>query len=267
MAAMEKPGDSKHGNPVSMSELITELSKQRVNFKEDVATLIQESVQPLQASVNGLRDEVSSFQGRLVAAEILSGENFQRICDAEATVKSLQAQNVTLLDRLENLENRSRRANLRILNLPEGSEDGHHPTIFISKLLKDVMGDNVFPSPPKLDRAHRTAGPKPAAGRSPWPIILCFHQYQEKDTALRWSRQHEVKYKDITLRIYPDLSTALAKKRSAFNSVKPCRSACSFQPDSESLLMEKITFLRKQKRPKSFTIAVLLSNYLATGSL
>jgi len=229
-----------------------------------VATSIQESIQPLQASVNGLRDEISSFQGRLVAAEILTSENFQRICDAEATIKSLQAQNATLLD---HLENRFHRANLRILNLPEGSEDGHHPTIFISKLLKDVMGDNVFPSPPKLDRAHRTAGPKPAAGRSPWPIILCFHQYQEKDTALRWSRQHEVKYKDITLRIYPDLSTALAKKRLAFNSVKPCRSACSFQPDSESLLMEKITFLRKQKRPKSFTIAVLLSNYLATGSL
>lgn len=132
MAAAGKPGVGEHGEPVSMSELITELSKQRVNFKEDVATLIQESIQPLQASVNGLRDEVSSFQGRLVATETLTGENFQRICEAEATIKSLQAQNATLLDRLENLENRSRRANLRILNLPGGSEDGHDPTIFIS---------------------------------------------------------------------------------------------------------------------------------------
>lgn len=216
----EKPGGSGHGDSISMSDLITELSKQRANFKEDVATLIQESIQPLQASVDGLRNEVSSFQSRLVAAETLTGENFQRICEAEATVKSLQATNATLLDRLENLENRSRRANLRILNVPEGSEDGHDATIFISKLLKDVMGDNVFPSPPELDRAHRAAGRKPAEGRPPRPFILCFHRYQEKEAALRWSRQHEVKYKGATLRIYPDLSTALAKKRASFNGVK-----------------------------------------------
>lgn len=57
----EKPGDN--GDPISMSELITELSKQWANFKEDVATLIQESIPPLQASVDGLRNEVSSFQG------------------------------------------------------------------------------------------------------------------------------------------------------------------------------------------------------------
>lgn len=215
-----KPGASKDGDSVSMSQLITELSKQRTNFKDDVATLIQETIQPLKASVDGLRDEVSSFQGRLAAAENLTGDNFQRICEAEAAVKSLQAQNETLLDRLENLENRSRRANLRILNLPEGSEDGHDPAIFISGLLKDVMGDNVFPSPPELDRAHRAAGPRPAAGRPPRPFILCFHRYREKDVALRWSRQHEVKYKGTTLRLYPDLSTTLAKKRSAFNGVK-----------------------------------------------
>ncbi|XP_014873801.1 E3 ubiquitin-protein ligase SMURF2-like [Poecilia latipinna] len=216
----EPPGESKCGDPVSMSQLVTELSKQRNNFKEDVATLIQESIRPLQASVDGLRDEVGSFQGRLVAAESLAGDNFQRICEAEAVVKTLQTQNATLLERLENLENRSRRSNLRILNIPEGSEDGQDPTKFISKLLKDAMGDDIFPSPPELERAHRTAGPKPAAGRPPRPFILAFHRYREKEAALRWSRQHEVKHQGTTLRIYPDLSIALAKKRSVFNDVK-----------------------------------------------
>ncbi len=216
----EKPDNGKRGDPISMSQLIAELSKQQTSFREDVATLIQESFQPLQAPVDGLREEVSSFEGQLVTAETLAGDNFQCICEAEASVKSLQAQNATLLDRLENLENRSRRANLRILNLPEGSEDGHDPLIFISELLKNTMGDNLFLSPRELDRAHCTAGPKPAAGQPPRPFILCFHRYREKNAALRWSRQHEVEYKGSTLRIYPDLSTTLAKKRSAFNNVK-----------------------------------------------
>lgn len=147
-AASSDPESPECRDPVSMSQLITELSKQRSNFKDDVAMLIQESIRPLQASVDGLRDEVGSFQGRLVAAESLAGDNFQRICEAEAAVKTLQAQNATLLERLENLENRSRRSDLRILNIPEASEDGQDPTKFISKLLKDAMGDDTFPSPP-----------------------------------------------------------------------------------------------------------------------
>ncbi|KAI3355637.1 hypothetical protein L3Q82_004177 [Scortum barcoo] len=129
----EKPSDSKRGDPVSMSQLIAELSKQRTNFKEDVATLIQETIQPLQASVDGLCDEVSSFQGRLVAAETAGP------CTTCSWTQT---------------------------------------------------------------RSRTT------------PTALCFHPYREKDDALRWSRQHEVKYKRTTL------SPTLAKKRSAFNSVK-----------------------------------------------
>lgn len=175
-----------------MSQLITEQSKQRASFRDDVATLIQESLQPLQAFMDGLREKL--FQGRLATTETLAGDNFQQICEAEASVKCLLAKNVTLLDRLENLENRLRRANLRILNLPEQSEDGRDPLVFISELLKNTMGDNVL-SPPELDHAHCAAGPKPPAGRPPRPFILCFHRYRDKDAALRWSRQHELKYK------------------------------------------------------------------------
>lgn len=75
----EPPGESKCSDPMSMSQLITELSKQQSNFKDAVATLIQGSSRPLQASVDGLQDEVSSFQDRLLAAENLAGDNFQRI--------------------------------------------------------------------------------------------------------------------------------------------------------------------------------------------
>lgn len=65
-----------------------------------------------------------------------------------------------------------------------------------------------------------TLGPKPAEGRPPRPFILCFHRYREKDLTLKWSRQHQVNYEGIILRIYPDLSTTLAKNRSTFSGVK-----------------------------------------------
>ncbi len=82
----EKPDNGKRGDPISMSQLIAELSKQQTSFREDVATLIQESFQPLQAPVDGLREEVSSFQGRLVAAETLAGKLLGSIVDGHTTV-------------------------------------------------------------------------------------------------------------------------------------------------------------------------------------
>lgn len=141
--------DGKSGGSLSMTQLVAELAKQRTSLNKDMAILIHESIKPLQTSVDGLGDTVNSFQGRLTATETLAGENFEWLFKAEATIKSLQAQNTSLSERLENLENRSRRANLRILNIPEGSEDGQDPTTFVSKLLKEAMGADVFTTPPR----------------------------------------------------------------------------------------------------------------------
>lgn len=203
---------------LSMTQLISELAKQRETLKEDMAALILNSVKPLQTSVDALHDTVNSFQSRLTSTETIAGENFERLVAAESTISSLKAQNGLLLERLDDLENRSRRSNLRILNVPEGSEDGKDPTVFVSELLAEAMA--VFTNPPPLDRAHRSFGPKPVAGKPARAFVLCFHRYSDRELALRWARQNEVKFKGNTLRVYPDLSTALAKKRATFNPVK-----------------------------------------------
>lgn len=204
---------------LSMSQLVSELAKQRVSLKEDMASLIQESIKPLQVSVDTLRETVSSFQQRLASTEVLVGENFERLVSAEATIKSLKAQNLALLDQIDDIENRSRRANLRIINVPEGAEDGKDTIGFISGLLKDTM-ESVFDKPPELERAHRALRPKPGAGQYPRPFIVCFHRFQEKEKALHWARRHDIKFNGESLRLYPDTSAALAKKRAGFKEVK-----------------------------------------------
>lgn len=117
------------------------------------------------------------------------------------------------------MENRSRRSYLRILNVPEGSENDKDPTVFISEMLAEVMPE-VFTSPPPLERVHHSLGPKTAAGKPACTFVLCFHRYRDRELTLRWARQHEVKFKGTTLRVYSDLSNALAKKCAVFNPVK-----------------------------------------------
>ncbi|RXN10941.1 LINE-1 type transposase domain-containing 1 [Labeo rohita] len=205
---------------VSTDLLISELTKQRISIRDDISALIQESIGPLQSSMNALRESVEGFQSRLTATETLAGENFEKVSAAEKAIKTLQTQNASLLDRIGDLENRSRRANLRIVNVPEGSENGKDPVTFVAELLLEMTGTEVFDNPPILERAHQSPGQKPADGRKPRPFVVCFHRFQEKERLLRWARQHEMKYKGNLVRIYQDLSATLSRKRSSYNGIK-----------------------------------------------
>ena len=202
-----------------MSELVAELGKQRTSLKEDISALIQESIAPLQASVNTLNETVTHFQTQLNATEALAGDNFTALNVAEKKINQLEEQNASLFDRLDDLENRSKRANLRILNVPEDSERGQPTVKFVSNMLMEAM-PGVFDKPPELERAHRSLGQKPKEERPPRPFVVCFHRFQEKEKALRWARANDVKFQGTPLRIYPDLSAALARKRATFKDIK-----------------------------------------------
>ncbi|KAL1275615.1 hypothetical protein QQF64_035238 [Cirrhinus molitorella] len=217
---VEKQAVTETFQSVSMDQLISELTKQRISIREDISALIQESIGPLQSSVNALRETVGSFQSRLTAMESLAGENFEKVIAAENTIKTLQTQNTSLLDRIEDLENRSRRANLRIVNVPEGIENGQDLVTFVAEMLLEMTGTEVFDKPPSLERAHRSPGQKPADGRKPRPFVVCFHRFQEKERLLRWARRHDMKYKGNPVRVYQDLSATLSRKRSSYNGIK-----------------------------------------------
>lgn len=77
---------------------------------------------------------------------------------------------MTLLDRLEDLENRFRRAGLRILNVPEDSEKGQFTVKFVSNMQMEMM-PGAFDKP-ELERAHRSLGKKHQQERPPWPFVI-----------------------------------------------------------------------------------------------
>ncbi|KAI4801927.1 hypothetical protein KUCAC02_019794 [Chaenocephalus aceratus] len=136
----------------------------------------------------------------------MAGENFERLTSAEATIKALQAQNQTLLDHIDDIENGSRRSNLRIVNIQEGSENGKDPVKFIAELLVECVSPDVFPEPPELERAHCSLATQPKDGKPARPFVLRFLRFQQKEAALWWPRNHEVNFRGSPLRFYPDLS-------------------------------------------------------------
>ncbi len=79
------------------------------------------------------------------------------------------------------------------MNIPEGSENGKDPVKLMLEMLMQMMGPDVFSSPPELERAHWTLTSRPS---------------------------RKLSYQGTVIRIYPDLSATLAKKWAAFNGIK-----------------------------------------------
>ena len=208
--------------PLTKSDLENLLKDQRESFKTDVAALVKEITESLRSSVDSLGQEVSSFDGRLTQVETLAGENFEKIAEMEDIIKTLQQQCSKLQDKVDDLENRARRSNLRIINLPEGCEKGQDPAKFVSELLMEVTGTAVFTNPPEIERAHRVLRKSEDSDNTEKPraFLVKFLRFQEKEKLLRWARNNAITYRESELRVYPDMSAELAKRRASFNGIK-----------------------------------------------
>lgn len=109
-----------------------------------------------------------------------------------------------------------------VVGVAEGSESPN-PVKFASELLMEVMGTDVFPSPPALDYVYRS-GAKPDQKNSTRPraMVICFHHIQDKEKAWKWSRQNECRFREVSLRFYTQTTVAMAKQCSAYNPIKQC---------------------------------------------
>lgn len=79
-------------------------------------------------------------------------------------------------------------SNWRIVNIPEGSKKDQDPIKSVSDLLMTVTGPDVFSSPPEIQRAHHSLGPRPGeadAGKLRTFIVtfLCFQEKEKSSDA------------------------------------------------------------------------------------
>lgn len=143
-----------------------------------------------------------------------------RLLTLKSTCKTLSRENEALKLKTDDLENRSRRNNIRITGLPEKVE-GSHPTAFMEVFLEETFGAESFPSPPSVDRAHRVAISRRKQDDPPRPFIARIHRYQDKERILKLAREAgSLSFRGSEIHIYPDYSAEVSKKRAAYYTVK-----------------------------------------------
>ncbi|KAJ1200477.1 hypothetical protein NDU88_004301 [Pleurodeles waltl] len=125
-----------------------------------------------------------------------------------------------LRSKLTDLEDRSRRNNIRFLGFPEGIEGTD-----ILSYLRDTLpklADITIDPPLEFQRAHRLGLKRQNEKDRPRPIIACFLRHEQVRQLLQMSRrQGPLRLGSLEIRLSADFSKETADQRRAFLSLRP----------------------------------------------
>lgn len=137
----------------------------------------------------------------------------ERIKEAEATI-SLQADSlVQLQSKLADLEDRSRRDNLRLILLKEGEEKGNAMAYLSANIPR--WFPKLAANPPELMWAHRI-GPLRSSSSALRVLIMKCLRYTDRDRILKEARENPIEVAGHTIRFTADYSDHTSKLR------RPC---------------------------------------------
>ncbi|KAL0188120.1 hypothetical protein M9458_015219, partial [Cirrhinus mrigala] len=125
-------------------------------------------------------------------------------------------ENKMLKSKLNDLEGRTRRNNIRIVGIPEGAEKGR-TTEFVAELRTQLFED--FTEPPVIDRAPRVPQPKPLEGVKSCAIIARIHYFQDKERILRLRQGWQLEYQGCRVLFFPDYMAEVMEQRWSFSEV------------------------------------------------
>lgn len=122
-----------------------------------------------------------------------------------------------LWEKLDDMENRSRRNNVRFIGIPEGREGGE-----VVKFLEDLIPELLdIEGKCEIERAHRVASQQSRPGDRPRPILAKFLRSTDRDAVLRAARNKgKLSWGNNNIMLFPDYSKATQLKRDKFKECK-----------------------------------------------
>lgn len=190
-----------------LEQILKELRGFRQENKEQLATIKEEILRA--------NTRLEEAEGRIEKAE-------ERIQSTEEVITEMLKLHVRLEDKLTDLESRSRRENIRIYGVPEGSEK-ESPTMdsFVVRLLREGLGIPETEPDLQVERAHRSLGQQPPEDAPPRSIIVKFLSFKTKESLLRkaWKSKGFV-WQGRQINLDHDYPPLILKKRREYSEVR-----------------------------------------------
>lgn len=208
----ESPSPQRKDQDSKMENLLSEISKMNSTLQvvaTDVSS-IKEVVTDLKNSVNAIQERMDEAEGRISNMEDVTSK---LVSDGERYDKRLEV----LWNRIEDLENRSRRNNVRMIGLKEGLEAGGMIKC-VNKIISEGLGidpDGEF----EIERAHRALIPRPDADRPPRIVLIKFLRSSAREKVLQAAREKGmIEWSGCRISFFPDMSRELARRRREFTA-------------------------------------------------
>lgn len=179
---------------------------------------IKDSQTRMETSMVEIKQQIDTLEERLTTIETRVSDTEDRGLRQERALAYLLSKDAKLTARLDDMENRLRRNNIRVYGIPEGAE-GKEMIPFITNLFKSNLklqeDMNIC-----LERAHRAITPKPKPTAPPRSIIVRFLDFKVKQTVLQqaWA-QRDVEFQGKKVYFDQDYSQDVQRKRKQVREV------------------------------------------------
>ncbi|KAL2086011.1 hypothetical protein ACEWY4_019331 [Coilia grayii] len=219
--------------------LLPQISDLRMQLKNTSDTITTTTNQ-----VEGLERSVQRLQSRCDSTQSAARHDRDQVNAMRLKLDELSA-------KLSEMEDRSRRSNLRLIGLKEGQEGDD--CIGFLKANLPIWIPSLADRDIKIERAHRLYTDKATSNNAqsntarPRTIIFKLLDYTDRQAILSGARAvYPVKHRGDTLHFFPDFSADITRKRKAFTDVRKRIEALGIQTFLLFPATLKITYRGRQ---------------------
>lgn len=200
----------------SSGEILSAINNLKKDLKEDFASKFNTVIH----SIQSIEGELKQYSGRLTEAEERLGAVEDDASALNKTTKQLRQQEA----KMEDLENRSRRSNVRLIGLPE-NDQGKDACTFLEKWIPEILGAGSFAAPLAIERAHRVPSGRPKPNAPPRALLIKFLNYKDKTKVMMAAYEKgKIHFDKHHIMFFHDVAKETDKKRRAYDGVKTrCR--------------------------------------------
>lgn len=220
--------DSSTQHELTVSSASTAADSEVAKELANMAKLIRDSAEAQDKKLEDIRKSTFTVENKVT-------EISERLNHVEARLSFLEDANQALQqkppatkdevqqlrEKLDDIENRERRNNLRFVGFPEECEGGD-ARAFLAGVIPKLWNID-FPATLEVDRAHRIGARRQAEpGQSPRPraLIARFLRFQDRERIMEAARKGKVAWNGHNIHVFPDYSKNVTEKRLRFSECK-----------------------------------------------
>lgn len=197
-------------SPVTYSDVVRAVQAAVTPMLEAHTSTLQQAVLELKGQITQLSQVVSTNECRL-------GEVFQDVSELKTQYDSLQKSYLQLNNKVDDLENRSRRCNLRVLGIPEAVK-GPDLFNFLQVTLPELLCIQEICAGLVVERAHRLGPAHAAPDSRPRVVIFKSLNFIHKEAIWSASRKHkDLRWNGSRIFIFQDYSAEVTRARKEFS--------------------------------------------------